>query len=222
METGILCHGRHILAKNWELHQWGDKHKGLLGQILKTLSLAYQESPKVVVFGTGSSEKDGLKESEYTIKYMLEHFDDLSFFNQFNGIDIGQLKKFIFEHSIPEKRSQNTLEELRYAMNIFSSNDVNRIILVSNPDHISRCMQLAHQVYHETKPKGLEEIFAVQSDIGYNGTSTITSKIIEMPHRGNDFRPDLSKYIGNYFKLPLDKQNEFVNLVKNFFENYST
>ena len=39
MKTGILCHGRHVLAKNWELHEWGDEENGLVGQILKTMCL---------------------------------------------------------------------------------------------------------------------------------------------------------------------------------------
>ncbi|MDO8528967.1 MAG: ElyC/SanA/YdcF family protein [Nanoarchaeota archaeon] len=215
-KTGILCHGRHVLANNWELHQWGDKEKGLLGQVLKTLSLAAKQYPEVVVFGTGASEKDGLKESEYTIRYMFEHFDEINEFPQFNGADMQGLKNFMSAHSVPEKKSQNTLEELKCAMDIFSSYSVSRIFIVSNPDHISRCMQLAHQVYHDLKPRGLDEIFAAQSDVGYNGTLSVTSKIIEMPHRGDDPSPDLSKYIGSYFRLPLEKKIEFVEQVRKF------
>ncbi|VVB83535.1 Uncharacterised protein [uncultured archaeon] len=218
MKTGILCHGRHVLAKNWELHQWGDRKEGLLGQILKTCLLAYQEKAEVIVFGTGASERDGLKESEYTIKYMFEHFDEMSLFNPFDNINLKDLKRHILSFSIPEKKSQNTLEEIKFAGEIFCDYNIEKAIIVSNPDHISRCMQLAHQVYHYTKLKSLENLFAVQSDIGYNGTSSITSKIVEMPHRGDDLSPDLSKYIGNYFKLPLKIKNNFVDLVKNFFE----
>jgi len=217
MKTGILCHGRHVLANNWEYHQWGDKEKGLLGQILKTCLLAYQEQPDVIIFGTGASQKEGLKESEYTIKYMLDNIEEVSKFPQFQDIDINKLGAFMYCHSIPETKSQNTLEELKQAMDIFSSYNINRMILVSNPDHISRCMQLAHQVYHDSKPHGLDQIFAAQSDICYDGSLNITSKIIEMPHRGDDPSPNLSKSIGNYFKLPLDKKKEFVGLVEDFF-----
>lgn len=216
MKTGILCHGRHVLANNWELHQWGDKEKRLLGQVLKTLIIANQEKPDMIVFGTGASEKDGLKESEYTIKYMFDHFDEVREFPQFKNINLGFLETYMHVCSIPETKSKNTIEELKYAMDIFQLREINKMIIISNPDHISRCMQLAHQVYHESKPKDLEEIFAVQSDIGYNGTLNITSKIIEMPHRGDDPSPDLSKYIGNYFKLPLDKKEEFVKLTATF------
>jgi hypothetical protein len=222
VKTGILCHGRHIFANNWELHQWGDKEKGLLGQILKTLSPVSQENPEIVVFGTGASGKDGLKESEYTIKYMFDRFNELVDFPQFHGVDIQNLKYFMSYRSIAEKRSQNTLEELRRAMDIFSSYSVNRVVIVSNPDHISRCMQLAHQVYHESKPRGLEGFFAAQSDIGYNGTLAVTSKIIEMPHRRDDPSPDLSRLIGRYFKLPLESKREFVNLVENYFAEHQS
>ncbi len=218
MKTGLLCHGRHVLAKNWKFHQWGDKEKGLLGQVMKTILLASQENPEIIIFGTGASEKDGLKESEYTIKYMFEHFDDLYALPQFQGMDIEQLRAFMKLKSIPEKKSQNTYEEIKRALEIFSHHGIERAIWVSNPDHISRCMQLAHQVYCETNSKTLQNFFAAQSDIGYNGTPSITSKIVEMPHRGDDPSPDLSQYIGGYFRLAPEKKEEFVQLVEQFFK----
>ena len=66
MKTGILCHGRHVLANNWELHQFGDEKNNLLGQILKTLIVSNQENPEIVVFVTpntlpwGSVVKTGI------------------------------------------------------------------------------------------------------------------------------------------------------------------
>ena len=220
MKTGLLCHGRHVLAKNWELHQWGDKEKGLLGQVMKTILIAHQENPEVIIFGTGASEKERLKESGYTIKYMFEHFEDLYSLPQFQGVNIGQLKAFMKSKSIAEKKSQNTYEEIKKALEIFSYHGIEKIIWVSNPDHIPRCMQLAHQVHYETNSKILLNFFAAQSDIGYNGTPSITSKIVEMPHRGDDPSPDLSQYIGKYFKLSTEDKERFVGLVKKFFNNY--
>ena len=41
MEKGILCHGRHLEAINWELHQFGDVENRNLGQIAKTCLLTY-------------------------------------------------------------------------------------------------------------------------------------------------------------------------------------
>ena len=206
------------MANNWALHQWGNSERGFLGQILKTVELTSHENPSVVVFGTGASKRDGLKESEYTIRYMFDHFYEANKFSQFNGIDLNELKTIMGEKSIPETESQNTLDELKKAGEIFLYKGVERIILVSNPDHISRCMQLAHTVYREPQYSSIKQIFGAQSDAGYKGTSDITSKIIEMPHRGDDPSPDLSKYIGNYFKLPLQSKVEFVDLIKNYFE----
>lgn len=215
MKTGILCHGRYLQANNWELHQFGDPKNGLVGQILKTMLVAYKSQDPIIVFGTGASEKDGLKEAEYTIKYMFDNFDAARNFPQFRGVDLDSLKRIMKSYSVPELKSKNTLEEIRYAGEIFASYGVEKAIIISNPDHISRCMQLGHQIYQETKNKSLENLFGAQSEIGYNGTNIITSKIIEMPHRSDDSSPDLSKYIGNYFKLPVEKKKEFVEVVKN-------
>lgn len=220
MKTGILCHGRHLLANNWELHQWGDMEKGLLGQILKTCLLTHQENPRVIVFGTGASEKDGLKESEYTIQYMLDRFPELEEFPQFKEIDLLWLEKFIIDHFVAETKSQNTYEELRYAGQIFDSHGIEKVILVSNPDHISRCMQLAHQVYQETHLPSLANVFASQSDIGYLGEPRATSAVIETPHRGDDLSPDLSQIIKKYFGLSLEAKEEFVDQLRSFIKTH--
>lgn len=218
MKTGILCHGRHVLANNWELHQWGDKEKGLLGQILKTLLLSYQEQPNLIIFGTGASEKDGLKESEYTLQYMMDNFDQSKAFPQFAEVNIPLMKDFMYANSIPETESQNTREEIEFAGRIFADKEIERVIIVSNPDHISRCMQLAHQVYQQTRLMSLKNLFGAQSEVGYNGTANLTSRIIEMPHRGDDPSPDLSRSIGKYFGLPTERKKEFVDLVEDFLQ----
>lgn len=214
MKKGILCHGRHLLAINWELHQFGDTQNKLLGQIAKTCLLAYEERPELIIFGTGASKLGEKIESEYTIQYMMDNFFRLKDFPQFEGIDLHNLKDFMHRNSIPEKKSQNTYQEIKYAGEVFYEKGIYSVILVSNPDHISRCGQLVHQVYQESRLESLKRVFLCQSEVGYNGTNIITSRIIESPHRGDDESPDLSIYIGDYFKLSLQGKKEFFQAVE--------
>ncbi len=214
--TGILCHGRHLLANNWKLHQWGDIKTGKLGQILQTILVASQEKPVVVVFGTGASEKEGMKEAEFTIKYMLDNFHLIKKFDQFKNMDIERLKKFMEIVSVPETTSKNTFEELNCAGKIFIEKGVDKIIYISNPDHFSRCAQLVHQIYNSKDYPTIKQICGIQSEIGYDGSTIFTSKIIEKPHRGDDPSPDLSAHIGKYLKLSLKDKNRFIEMVKNF------
>jgi DUF218 domain len=217
MKTGILCHGRHLGADNWNLHQWGDQKRGLLGQILKTMELAYYENPSVIVFGSGASEKNGKKEAQYIRDYMFDKFERAKEFPQFKNIDLIALYGFMKGRSFLEMNSQNTREELQNSGEIFLSKGVERIILVSNPDHISRCLQLAHKIYGDKKYSLIRQILGAQSDMGYRGTIEVTSAIIEMPHRKNNHDPDLSRSIGKYFNLTTKNKKRFVNLVENFF-----
>lgn len=217
-KTGILCHGRHVEAINWELHEWGDEKKGLIGQIPKTILLAYQEKPEIIVFGTGASQRDGIYEAEIIVKYMLENFSRLEKFPQFKGIKLSPLEKFMHARSIPETKSKNTLDEIRNAGNIFLKYNVEKAIIVSNPDHIARCMQIAHQAYQDDKIYSLKNIFAAQSEVCYDGTSKISTKPIEKTHRGDDPSPDLSSVIGNYYKITKDQKYECFNQLKKFFE----
>ena len=122
-------------------------------------------------------------------------------FPQLDGANLINLKDRMYKISIAETTSQNTYEELIKAGEIFDNKGVSGVRIVSNPDHISRCGQLAHQVYQEKKLKSLENFSLCPSEVGYNGTTNVTSKVIEMPHRGDDSSPNLSGYIGEYFKL---------------------
>lgn len=217
--NGILCHGRHLEAINWELHQWGDSENGLLGQIAKTCLLTQKHNPSVVVFGTGASEKDGIKEADYTIRYMMDNFENLKDFSQFEGVDLIKLQNTMNKISVAETTSKDTYTEIKAAGKIFSNKGVGTLYIVSNPDHILRCGQLSHQIYQEGDISFLDEFLLAPSDVGYNGTKYLTSKVIEMPHRGDDKSPNLSGVIGNYFRLPLERKIEFYKLVKNFLES---
>ena len=93
---------------------------------------------------------------------------------------------------------------------------VEEVTLISNPDHISRCFQLAHAFTQKNKLPF--NFLAAQSDVGYNGTTSTTSRIIEQPHRADDLSPNLAGVIGDYFTLTLDKKNEFVELVADYLE----
>ena len=140
MKTGVLVHGFHLQAENWESIIWG-LPPNLLGRAPKGVLVALEEKAEILVFGTGASEKDGKKEAEYIRDYLLEHFDKLAEFSAFRDIDLVSAKKIIEEITRVEIRSQNTAQEIELAGEMFEEVGVEKIILVSSPVHILRCLR---------------------------------------------------------------------------------
>ena len=142
-KTAILVHGCHLQANEWEKMIWGDPKNGLLGRVPRALELFDSEKADLLYFGTGESEKDGLKESEYTLSYAVEHAAELS---RFSKMDAPDIEKWFREVSVSDTESQNTGEEIRLAAVECKERGIERMILVSSPTHISRCLLTAEKL----------------------------------------------------------------------------
>lgn len=130
MKTGILVHGRHLQAEGWEKLVWGVPGEGKLGSLPMMVLIALTvgiENIGAIVFGTGASEKDGLKEAEYTKRYILENmaklgqFEKIAFHPHFQSRRDLVLLDNMCNAVIPEIRSKNTAEEVANAAEIFKN-----------------------------------------------------------------------------------------------------
>jgi hypothetical protein len=50
---------------------WGSTEQQLLGRLPHAIRLAMAEQPEIVVFGTGSSERNGLLEGDYIVQHLM-------------------------------------------------------------------------------------------------------------------------------------------------------
>ncbi len=171
MRTAVHVHGCHLSTIGWELIVLGDPGTGLLGQAAKGLDVAIQLGAEVMFWGTGSSERDGLKESRYTFE-CLRAIPDMA----------EKLGKF--EHIFDEV-SHNTRAELECTASRAFLRDIERLWLVSNPTHIARCINTALMVL-QAEPrydKLLRNIGVAVSDVCYPGKTPNDVIIIDPPHR---------------------------------------
>jgi len=188
MKTAIIIHGCHLYATGWESIVWGNPQKRILGRASRGILLAISERPEFIWWGTGASEKGGVKEAQYTFDYALEHLEELlpGYFE--TGHDRFAVRKFFQNRSLIDTTSQNTPEETEHAMRLCKQKDVKRLFLVSSPTHIARCLQSAEIVRAQGGFEGLE-IFATSSDTCFSDSTPKDVLIVEPPHRGD--RPDV-------------------------------
>jgi len=197
MDIGILVHGRHVQAIGWEQLVWGEPPEKLgsvpamVYEVLEALLAG--EDVRAVVFGTGASEKDGLKESEYTKRFLVAHLSELGQFRMIrehpcfrapsDQARLGEILRAV----ICETKSQNTLQEVENAAAIFAAQDVTRVLQIACGSHLPRCIVNQLQVREAGKIPQKQRWYGVADDMTFGGVPIGKSVVIlEAPHRGDD------------------------------------
>jgi len=209
MKTAVLIHGCHLQAKDWGNIVWGDPLKGILGRIPKGLRVALQEDAELVYWGTGASEKDGVKESQYTFNYATSRLSEF-FSDYFEGDRYG-LRDFIGKRSCLDILSQTTKEEIFWCMEVCLKRDIDKLILVSSPDHVLRAHQYAMGLRSVQREKYKDlYISAEGSDVRFAGSEPGDVLIVEPPHRGDRAEIPLHKTLKlAMFARKLDEEKAF-------------
>jgi hypothetical protein len=209
MKIGILVHGRHLKAKDWQKLEWGETpyKLGTLPMMVLVLLNTGIENIDGIVFGTGGSEKDGLKEAEYTKRFLLEHIGELSNFELIknhpcfqSSLDLESIKK-LFQNIICETDSQNTEEEVINAAKIFSELGVREVKQVTCGSHAPRCQLVQLKVRSAGGiPRG--QLWSCYGDdMAFAGSVVKDVVVMEPPHRGDD--PMVSADIQAHQVFPL-------------------
>lgn len=197
MEIGILVHGRHVEAIGWEKLVWGEPPYKL-GSVPTMVRVVLDKmlggvDVRAIVFGTGASEKDGLKEAEYTKRFLMENIERLREFSPIanhpcykSAYDFRYLKDHL-SGIICETKSQNTDEEVVNAAVIFSDYDVDEVVQISCSSHLPRCLVCQCKAREAGKIPPEQPWYAIPDGVTFGGVPVGKSVVIlEAPHRGDD------------------------------------
>ncbi|MDP4020564.1 MAG: hypothetical protein Q8P58_00775 [Candidatus Adlerbacteria bacterium] len=191
MNIMVLIHGRHLETGAWEKMVWGDPKNGIFGQAASGVRLALKVNASVIYWGSGASERDGMKESQYAFAYTVAHGGDLS---EFNGSGSYQIESMLRGKSFFDLTAQNTEQEIEGALKKCHERGIECLYLVSAPTHISRCMLLAAQLREQGKADDID-IYASMSDVPYVGYSAEDVVVIEPPQRGDAPKWQTFRYV---------------------------
>jgi len=179
-KTGVLIHGYNVNSPNWLTVVWGNP-PDLLGRLPRGVMVAIEEKADIVVFGTGASELNGKIEAAVMRDYLLEHFYNLKQFSVFKKIDLKKIRERIKDISRLEIKSKNTREEVKFALQIFKEEGIEKVVLVTSPDHVSRSLRDAYIVAEEdeTLRNFTKDLFATPSQTTYTDHSVRDVQILE-------------------------------------------
>lgn len=219
MKTGVLVHGCHLQAYDWRRIAWGYPDSGELGRATKGLLVAHQEDAELLVFGTGASkraielngESRTLLEGEYTLDYLRRHLGELNEFPAFQKIDLAELSARLERTARLASRSRNTREEVTEAAEMFLEAGLERMILVSSPTHISRCVRDAYTALEEPRFARLRyQLFATPSDSSYLGSRAEDVVIFEPPHRADRHSAPIHLNVSRILRIPPPELDGFL------------
>ncbi len=221
-KTVVLVHGRHVDTVGWETLVWGDGERigtGPLG-----LLIAMKKGAQLV-FGTGASEKDGLKECEYTATFLrgrlglLNQFPEFAGYRQYDPYQLEAIFRPILREAHLDTASKNTDQEVQNVVAFARSIGATEIIAVTSPGHNARCGNTA-AVLDEKRECDF-------SGLGYMVRAARSSTpefcaghtvIFEHPHRGDDpmIRSPLMPHevFPLLFKVPPSERMELFGRIK--------
>lgn len=222
MKTAVLIHGCHLQADfegdDWEKIVWGthDGVPSLYGRGTMGLREAFAVRAEFAIFSTGASERDGIKEGEYTYRYALSHVRELA---RVLGIPEAVFHDFLHRRVELDLESQNTTQECAHNLALCAERGIDTVILVSSAWHIERCHAEALSVAETMRQVGQavpKRILAVGS---HGSAKQVT--ILEPPHRGDRPRTNWQELGRSFFKIPEDKRCAFEAGFKDLVSKYA-
>ena len=199
-ETAVLCHGCHLQARGWRHIVIGDRRRHLLGRAPLALRLALAENASLLIFGTGASEGATLfggreKEATRTLRVLRQQICRLprDFPSWFGSVAPLECERLLDERSHIDTDSIDTRSEVAAALALCAERGVDRLICVSSPSHLPRCLRDANAALDKMRtgdgvgpappPKLL--LLGAASQTSYSGSSAAEVVVIEPPHRGD-------------------------------------
>ena len=205
MRTAILIHGRHVDTECFDDIIWGNPPKGVFGNAAKGVELALKEQAGLIFWGTGSSKKNGVVESQLIFNHAVAHAHELKIFT---GKTETEIKSALEPISYIDLVTQNTAEEVRNAVSVCHERNIERLILVSAPTHVARCLMEAEKLRANGQIKNLE-VYATASDVSYKDSVPADVVIIEPPHRGDAPKWQTHRYAKALFDIKKQGDDAF-------------
>jgi len=208
-KTAVLIHGCHLQAdlngKSWQTIAFGgtDGAVSLDGRVVMGIKTALDYGVDLIIFSTGASEIDGIKEGDYTRAYAFSHAEAIA---DTLGVPEEAILELLANRSLLDLESQNTGEECGRNFRLCADQRIDRVILVSSPWHIQRCYTEGLKTAETMREAGetVPDIIAVASYGSTEGTI-----ILEPPHRGDQPKNRFAELGVRFFRIKPEKLRPF-------------
>lgn len=235
-KTGVICHGYNvktlieeqdaginIVNREWRHVAWGDSEEP--GRIPMAVYMAILFDAEHIHFGTGASQtNDGIWEAEFSLKYLYDHFQELTEFkifrNVFNRLDWKNMRDVLYARSEIDITSVNTYTEIQNAMKSFKQCGIDFAIFVSNPSHIPRLAVNANKINEIEHENFFNTLFCpCVSDFARKGEKPFIAE----PHSGPLEEPELMPHnvFADFFNVPSSNRSKCLKGIRKIIQKNS-
>lgn len=179
---GVLILSYNVLEPNWEHTVWGfppDKP----GRLVKGAAVMMEEDSKIVVITGGAGEKEGKSEAQWMKDRLYQGLEKLKEFIVYPVLQkysAEEIKRKLDESLILEETAKNTAENMAKTGAIFNEAGVEKVIIVTSPDHISRALRDAIQFWNKDYPRLAMNVYGTPSVTFYSARTPEDEEIAQM------------------------------------------
>lgn len=172
----------NVAEPNWEKTVWGIPPEKP-GRLVKAATVMLDEDPDMVIITGGAGQKDGRSEAWWMRKRLYDGLDELDKFTaypilqRFSG---DQTEKRLNEILVLEETAKNTAENLQKTGEMFAKAGIEKVIIVTSPDHVSRAIRDAIQYWSRDYPKLARNVYATASATFYSARTPEDEAIARM------------------------------------------
>ena len=137
---------------------------------------------------------------------------------QADSPDFNKAREQLLSRVVLDLKSQNTVEEITNAADIFLEMDVERVILVSSPSHVVRALRDATDLFARNNrfARYQDNVLASPSVTCYEGSTPADVVVIEPPHRPDRHVLPTHRRIQRMLDLQKMSGDELVSLIEDF------
>ena len=182
MKKGLLIHSYNCNESNWLHTVWGyppDKP----GRLVTAAKVMLEESIDIALICGTAGEKEGKKECWWMRDYLYQHLESLKLFTVYQifqqyTVDMKKILDRILV--VREKDASDTAGETEYAGRFFIEAEVEKVILLTSPDHVSRAIRDALSAWQKTYPRLAANLFITASVTLYSERKPEDREIAKM------------------------------------------
>lgn len=167
---GILVLGFNLFSENWEETVWG-RPPYFPGRLPRAVALFLEENASLFVISGGATKREGKSEAWWMRERLIRGIGELGKFLVYPSLrnfSPKEIEKILLPAILLEEKAQNTMDSFRQTGKIFSKKGIQKVIIVTSPDHISRALRDAFYCWQKTFPNLAANILGAPSMTFYS------------------------------------------------------
>lgn len=184
MKKGLLIHSYNCNEPNWEHTVWGHP-PDMPGRLVTAMKVILEDKIDVALICGTAGTKDGKKECWWMKDRLYRGLEELKLFTifpVFQEYTVDEMKEILDSVLMIREKDTgaNTAGEAEYAGVFFTENGVDRVTLMSSPDHTSRCNRDVLACWKKNHPRLAANVYVTSSVTFYSERTPQDKAIADM------------------------------------------